>query len=50
MVGFPFEGVYQIEMLKLLKDVAQKIDFSAYPNPCLFYGDRLRGAIVGMRL
>lgn len=50
MVGFPFEGVYQIEMLKLLKDVAQKIDFSTYPNPCLFYGDRLRGAIVGMRL
>ena len=50
MVGFPFEGVYQIEMLKLLKDVAQKIDFSTYPSPCLFYGDRLRGAIVGMRL
>lgn len=45
-----FEGVYQIEMLKLLKGVAKQIDFSAYPDPCIFYGDRLRGAIVGMRL
>ena len=48
--GFNFEGVYQIEMLKLLNGVAKQIDFSSYPDPCIFYGDRLRGAIVGMRL
>lgn len=48
--GFLVEGIYQIEMLKLLKDVAQKIDFTMYPDPCLFFGTRLRGAIVGMRL
>lgn len=44
------EGIYQIEMLKLLSGVAKSIDFELYPKPCIFYGDRLRGAIVGMRL
>lgn len=48
--GFPFEGVFRIEMLALLKGVANVIDFSAYPAPCLFYGERLRGAIIGMLL
>lgn len=44
-----YEGIYNIEMLNLLKGVATKIDWSCYPKPCLFQGDRLRGAIVGMR-
>lgn len=48
--GFAVTGVYQIEMLKLLKDVVQKVDFSLYPGPCMFFGGRIRGAIVGMRL
>jgi DNA polymerase III sliding clamp (beta) subunit (PCNA family) len=43
------EGIYQIEMLALLQGVAQQIDFGAYPKPCMFQGERLRGAIVGMR-
>lgn len=47
--GFPFNGIYQIEMLSLLKGVAKQLDISAYPAPGIFYGDRLRGAIVGMR-
>lgn len=47
--GLKYEGIYQIDMLKLLQGVAQKIDFAQYPKPCLFYGDRLRGAIIGMR-
>lgn len=47
---FPFEGVYNIEMLNLLDGVAHTIDFAAYPAPCIFYGDRLRGAIIGMRI
>jgi hypothetical protein len=45
-----FEGLYQIDMIRLLDGVAQSADFSTYPRPCLFYGDRLRGAIIGMRL
>lgn len=44
-----YQGIYNIEMLNLLKGVATKIDWSCYPKPCLFQGDRLRGAIVGMR-
>lgn len=43
------EGIYQIEMLSLLKGVVKTIDFSTYPKPCMFTGDRLRGAIIGMR-
>lgn len=47
--GLPFAGIYNIGMLNLLKDVVTHADFSAYPSPCLFYGERLRGAIIGMR-
>jgi len=36
-------------MLNLLNGNANSIDWSAYPSPCMFFGDRLRGAIVGMR-
>lgn len=45
-----FEGCYNIAMLSLLNGVATSADFSLYPNPCLFYGERLRGAIIGMRM
>ncbi len=45
-----FNGVYNIEMLASLEGAAQLIDWSLYPAPCLFTGNRLRGAIVGMRL
>lgn len=48
--GLPFAGVYNIEMLNLLKGVAMHADFTTYPEPCLFYGNRLRGAIIGMRI
>jgi DNA polymerase III sliding clamp (beta) subunit (PCNA family) len=46
---FPYEGVYQLKILNLLKGVADSIDFGSYPKPCIFYGNRLRGAIIGMR-
>ena len=47
--GFGFEGKYNIDMLNLLKDTAISIDWSTYPGPCMFQGDRIRGAIIGMR-
>ncbi len=47
--GFNFEGSYNVDMLASLHGVAQTIDFSLYPGPCLFQGDRLRGAIIGLR-
>lgn len=45
--GFDHKGVYQIDMLKLLGGVAKTIDWDTYPAPCMFFGDRLRGAIIG---
>jgi len=50
VVTLQHEGLYNIEMLMLLKDSAITIDWSTYPAPCMFQGERLRGAIVGMRL
>ena len=44
-----FEGIFQIDKLLLLKDIATQIDWSTYPKPCLFFGEKIRGAIVGMR-
>jgi len=48
--GLECEGIYNIEMLMLLRNVATHIDFSTYPAPSVFYGERLRGALVGMRM
>lgn len=45
--GSDMKGIYAIEMLALLNGVASTADFSTYPKPCIFYGDRLRGAIIG---
>jgi DNA polymerase III sliding clamp (beta) subunit (PCNA family) len=42
-------GCFNFEQLQLLKPVAKTIDFSTYPAPCLFHGDGIRGAIIGMR-
>lgn len=50
MSQLPGEGCYQIHMLNLLEGVATTADFNRYPEPCLFFGDQLRGAIIGMRM
>ena len=47
--GFGYEGKYNIDMLNLLKNTALTIDWSTYPGPCMFQGERIRGAIIGMR-
>ena len=46
--NFPFIGIYTSENLMNLKDSVKTIDWSTYPKPCLFFGERLRGALVGM--
>ena len=33
-----------------LKPIAETIDLSTHPMPCLFFGDKIRGAIVGMKI
>jgi DNA polymerase III sliding clamp (beta) subunit (PCNA family) len=48
--GLAYEGIYNINMLLLLKDIATHVDFTHYPQPCLFFGGQLRGAIVGLKM
>lgn len=45
--GITFEGVYRHSALRLLGGVATAVDFTGYPEPVMFQGDRLRGAIIG---
>lgn len=49
MEGFGWEGKYNVDMLNLLKGTATTIDWSGYPGPCMFSGERIRGALIGMR-
>jgi hypothetical protein len=48
--GIEFEGCYNLTIFNLLNGKVNKADFTLYPEPCLFFGDRLRGAIIGMRM
>lgn len=43
------DGVYNISMLQLLDGIAHSADFTLYPRPCAFFGDNLRGMLIGMR-
>lgn len=49
-IDLPSEGLYNIDMLSLLEGVVSTVDFSLYPGPALFFGECLRGAIIGMRM
>lgn len=48
--GLCATGNYDADKLLLIKDIAETIDFSTYPQPALFYGDQLRGAVIGMKV
>lgn len=43
-------GCHFLSQMARLDGVATSIDFGMWPSPCLFFGDMLRGAIVGMRV
>lgn len=47
--GLQGQGVYHVNQLLLLEGIAKKFNFSGWPNPAVFYGDRLRGSIIGMK-
>lgn len=49
-LGNDMVGAYQIKMLSLLEGIATHADFTRYPDASLFFGERLRGAIIGMRM
>lgn len=44
------KGIYHVKMIELLLSAATRVDFTRYPEHLIFYGDRLRGAIIGQRL
>lgn len=44
-----FNGCYNYKHLMLLKNIVTKMDFNLYPAPCMFFGEKLRGAVIGMR-
>jgi len=43
------DGSFNRQHLLTVLEVADTIDFTAWPSPCLFYGDNIRGAIIGLR-
>lgn len=50
VVGIPKEGCFNIKQLGLLSDLVESVDFQYLPKgPIMFFGENLRGAIVGMR-
>lgn len=42
-------GIFNVTMMRLLEGIAERIGFEEYPRPCAWYGDKIRGAIIGMR-
>lgn len=47
--GLHGAGIYNAKHLMVLRELATTIDFESYPRPSLFFGVRVRGAIIGMR-
>jgi hypothetical protein len=47
LLDFQHKGCYALPMLELLKGTMHSIDLSLYPAACMFFGDNLRGAIIG---
>lgn len=41
---------YHHRQLTLLGEIANTIDWTAYPAPCMFMAENLRGALVGQRI
>lgn len=42
-------GAYNYEKLYLLKNLATHVNFGNYPDACPFFGDKVRGIIIGMK-
>lgn len=48
--GITTMQAYHHKQLMILKEVAKTVDWTTYPNPIMFRGERLRGALVGQRV
>lgn len=47
--GLRATGCFNVGHLLSLRDVVKTIDLTSYPDPCPWFGDSVRGVIVGMR-
>jgi hypothetical protein len=47
--GLPERGIYYTVYLNQMLAVAEAADFERYPDPVPFVGERLRGALLGLR-
>lgn len=47
--GILADSCFALRYFQLLEKTATSLDLSLFPKPCLFYGDRVRGVILGMR-
>ena len=47
--GLPERGIYKTDAVQLLKGVATTADFDRYPDNALFFGDAVRGVVMGLR-
>jgi hypothetical protein len=43
-------GIFNAKQILLLEGLATNIDFSSYPRPSIFYGENVRGLLVGIKL
>lgn len=50
IAGIPDGPVFNIKALRMLEGIVEKIDFTLYPKPCIFFGGNMRGAIMGMQV
>lgn len=48
--GLPDKCCFNTRMLSAVLQAAQGIDFNCYPKPVPFFTDRLRGALLGIRV
>lgn len=49
-IEVPDGPVFHAEQLRSLQEIATRINFTTYPKPCYFVGDKLRGVIVGVQV
>jgi hypothetical protein len=47
--GLEADGCFHMDQIVALRDLATSIDWTMYPMPCIFFGDNVRGALVGIR-
>jgi len=50
VAGIVGPACFNFGQLMLLQNIIKTIDLSAYPAACLFFGDKLRGALIGIRV